>query len=203
VSPACASRRAFASEANPQPKLDANASASTKAIPSWKVEGRMRPQPNQPLSIDPNHPLYAFFRQDVWSNRQDDLPVYLPFEPYWAARFASGRPWTARELRRKSFQDLHVLWYVLARERNLLATQRQTVARYGMKDRTRFSYPDLDLKCRTSMARIKQVLNERRIACLGAAQLLLERGELTPNSDGASQAEQPTDDGNVAASIIS
>ena len=71
-----------------------------------------------------------------------------------------------------------------------------------MKDRTRFSYPDLDLKvllctmpsvhfaymritrqCRTTMARIKQVLNERRIACLGAAKLMLERGELAPNSD--------------------
>ncbi|KAF8296952.1 hypothetical protein DL93DRAFT_2068292, partial [Clavulina sp. PMI_390] len=83
-----------------------------------------------------------------------------------------GRPWTASELRRKSFKDLHVLWYVLARERNLLATQRQTVARYGMWDRTRFSYPELDLKCRTTQARIKQVLNERRLAYLGASQVL-------------------------------
>lgn len=54
----------------------------------------------------------------------------------------------------------------------MLATQRQTVARFGMKDKTRFSYPDLDTKCRTTMARIKQVLNERRLAYLGAAKLL-------------------------------
>jgi hypothetical protein len=42
------------------------------------------------------------------------------------------------------------------------------------------------------MARIKQVLNERRIAYLGAAQLLLERGELTPNSDDGGQATDAT-----------
>lgn len=64
-------------------------------------------------------------------------------------------------------------------------------------------------QCRTTMARIKQVLNERRVACLGAAQLLLERGELTPNSDDGDQPttgrrEQSTDatpviDGSPAA----
>jgi len=96
VKPACVRQRAFASEANPQLELDANTSASTKDTPSWKAEGRMRPQPNQPLSIDPNHPLYAFFRKDVWSKKQEidpnALPGYLPFEPYWAPRFASGAP---------------------------------------------------------------------------------------------------------------
>lgn len=43
-----------------------------------------------------------------------------------------GRSWTASELRRKSFKDLHMLWYVLTRERNLLATQREEARRTGI-----------------------------------------------------------------------
>jgi hypothetical protein len=99
-----------------------------------------------------------------------------------------------------------------------------------MKDRTRFSYPDLNLKvwscmqllhislsvvlwvsyytqCRTTMARIKQVLNERRIAYLGAAKLL-EQGGPTPKPDaagaplitrGSRESEGSTDAQSVAA----
>ena len=40
-----------------------------------------------------------------------------------------GRAWNAVELRRKSFKDLHTLWYILLRERNLLATQRAEAKR--------------------------------------------------------------------------
>ncbi len=41
----------------------------------------------------------------------------------------SGRAWNAFELRRKSFKDLHTLWYIVLRERNLLASQRAEAKR--------------------------------------------------------------------------
>jgi len=35
-----------------------------------------------------------------------------------------GRPWTAEELRQKSWNDLHILWYKCVMERNIMATER-------------------------------------------------------------------------------
>lgn len=43
-----------------------------------------------------------------------------------------GRSWKADELRRKSFNDLHTLWYVLTIERNALATQLDEARRVNV-----------------------------------------------------------------------
>jgi len=60
---------------------------------------------------------------------------------------ASGRAWEASELRNKSFLDLHTLWYIALREKNLLATQKEEVRRMGV------SHTDLQVP----MAKVRNV----------------------------------------------
>ncbi|KAG2232018.1 hypothetical protein INT48_000573 [Thamnidium elegans] len=73
----------------------------------------------------------------------------------------TGRAWKAQELRQKSFDDLHKLWYVLLKERNVLATQREEASRLKLPKQLWTNQGRLK-KCQKSMARIKFVLNERQ-----------------------------------------
>ena len=71
-----------------------------------------------------------------------------------------GRAWRAAELRRKSFDDLHGLWYVCLKERNMLLTERYAAHKSGRN----FIGPDRLVKVKATMARIKHVVHERRRA---------------------------------------
>ncbi|KAJ7945904.1 39S ribosomal protein L47, mitochondrial [Quillaja saponaria] len=92
-----------------------------------------------------HNPLEAFFEAD--RSVDDDKPVVY------------GRSWKASELRLKSWDNLHKLWYVLLKEKNMLMTQRQMLHAQNL----RFSNPERIPKVRKSMCRIKQVLTERAI----------------------------------------
>lgn len=62
------------------------------------------------LKVDPSHGLWDFFYSK-------EKPLNTPKEDK-----AHGRAWTVEELRRKSWEDLHSLWWVCIKERNRIAT---------------------------------------------------------------------------------
>lgn len=128
-------------------------------------------RPPHGIKLDPeNHGLSAFFRKFRQTNAKGQWE-WTAVEPKETEKAYSGRSWSAPELRRKSFKDLHTLWYVLLRERNLLATQKEALRRLGVPNIP--GQTDLPWKvhqCRKSMARIKYVINERRLAYEGAVE---------------------------------
>jgi len=123
------------------------------------------------VDVDLNHGLWHFFRR----REVDGVIKHDTVEGPETSRRVTGRPWTAAELRRKSFPDLHKLWYVVLRERNLLATQKEEARRIGVRNPLAYTSYSKVFQCRKTMARIKFVLNERRLAYEGALRLLAEK----------------------------
>ncbi|KAK4692016.1 large subunit ribosomal protein L47, partial [Phenoliferia sp. Uapishka_3] len=122
----------------------------------------------RPLQKDTNtdaHPLWRFFHKKESLEEPDKRTDN------------SGRSWSSFELRRKSFEELHELWYVCLQERNVLLTQREEARRLRVDLRGFTSHGDKLRMIQKSMARTKQVLSERRHAALEAAAILRARGE--------------------------
>ncbi|KAH8104582.1 MRP-L47-domain-containing protein [Cristinia sonorae] len=174
--------RSFASVLSSVPTT---AKTAPKVTPENPQNGQLRPQLN--ISVDPNHGLYAFFRKKEVDGVVKYDTVEAP-EP-----MTTSRAWTAAELRRKSFKDLHTLWYVLVRERNLLATQREEGRRLQINP-SRLLLAQKAFRVRKSMARIKYVINERRMAYEDAVKILAEKqttpveGTVVPAIKGADAA---------------
>ncbi|EKM49520.1 uncharacterized protein PHACADRAFT_265045 [Phanerochaete carnosa HHB-10118-sp] len=145
-------------------------------------EGHSRPHLG--VEGDSNHGLYGFFRRI----EKDGQVEYETLQTREHANLGSSRPWSAAELRRKSFKDLHTLWYVLLRERNLLATQQEEGRRLGIFA-SRMSTSVQSHKVRKSMARIKYVINERRLAYEQAIKILEEK-RLAKLSEEEKQGEE-------------
>ncbi|XP_044056009.1 39S ribosomal protein L47, mitochondrial [Siniperca chuatsi] len=84
-----------------------------------------------------------------------DLP-----ENWGEANVKSAAPWTAKQLRTKSNEDLHKLWYVLLKEKNMLRTLEQEARR----QRVQMPSPERLRKVDRSMIRLETVVKERETA---------------------------------------
>ncbi|MCJ1421367.1 54S ribosomal protein L4 mitochondrial [Xylographa parallela] len=100
------------------------------------------------VKVDENHGLWAFFNK---------AKKFLTTPEVEAAH---GRPWSVEELRHKSFEDLHCLWWTCVKERNRLATEKYERERvkpgYG-----EYEGDERDKAVRRTQRAIKHALTER------------------------------------------
>ncbi|GAB1318812.1 54S ribosomal protein L4 mitochondrial [Madurella fahalii] len=124
-----------------------------------------------PIETDPNHGLWEFFadRQTVAATPEQDAK--------------HGRSWTVEELRHKSWDDLHRLWWVCVKERNRIATANweRNKSRLGFGEGEAL---ERDHRVRDTMRCIKHVLTERFYAWEDAVKLAENDPEVNLSGDG-------------------
>ncbi|KAF8539275.1 mitochondrial 39-S ribosomal protein L47 (MRP-L47)-domain-containing protein [Trichophaea hybrida] len=122
------------------------------------------------VETDPDHGLWGFFhdKKALPTPEEDDK---------------HGRAWSVEELRQKSWEDLHRLWWVCVRERNIMATQKMERKRLkpGYGD---YEAGERDKTVRRTQRAIKHVLTERFYAWEEASNLAVKDPEIDLSGNG-------------------
>lgn len=129
----------------PPPTVDTTQPTFPEPSPHLQITSPITPTAHN-IVCPETHPLWQFFHDKQFIRPSSELDT-------------SSRPWTVAELRRKSFQDLHSLWYHCLRERNRLVREIHLV-RASLHTEVD-SLVALDERVRTTMWRIRHVLSER------------------------------------------
>ncbi|KAA8901700.1 mitochondrial 39-S ribosomal protein L47 (MRP-L47)-domain-containing protein [Sphaerosporella brunnea] len=122
------------------------------------------------IVTDPDHGLWGFFR--------DKQPLPTPEEDH-----AHGRHWTVAELRNKSWEDLHRLWWTCVKERNIIATQMAERKRLNPGYGEHEAQEREKVVLRTQRS-IKHVLTERYYAWEEAKKLAEKDPEINLSGEG-------------------
>ncbi|XP_076224088.1 mitochondrial ribosomal protein L47 isoform X2 [Nomia melanderi] len=113
-------------------------------------------------------PTFQFAFIHTTTKRNDLMEFFDDKENWGKDQIKVGRSWRIDELRLKSNEDLHKLWFVLLKERNMLLTMEE-----AYKDLVEyFPNPERIDKVKNSMYNLETVVRERN-----QAYHMLETGE--------------------------
>ncbi|EFQ27625.1 uncharacterized protein GLRG_02769 [Colletotrichum graminicola M1.001] len=123
------------------------------------------------VAVDPNHGLWGFFygKNKLLQTPKEDQ--------------SHGRAWTVEELRKKSWEDLHTLWYVCLKERNRISTTSRERERRKLGFGA-YEANERDETVVTTMKAIKHVLTERFYVWEDARRLAEEDPEVDLSGEG-------------------
>jgi len=129
------------------------------AVTNVKKEDKDVQSQEKPINPNakPGGPLAEFFDREDNFGKMELRPKQRP-----------GRPWTLEELRLKSNTDLHKLWYVCLKERNMLLTMEHA---HKIRNRA-LPNPERIDRVNETMENIEKIVHERN-----DAYLRLETGE--------------------------
>ncbi|EPS41733.1 hypothetical protein H072_4372 [Dactylellina haptotyla CBS 200.50] len=143
------------------------------------------PSRHTQIVTSPDHGLWGFFNQEKTA-------IPTPEEDY-----KHGRAWSVEELRHKSWEDLHKLWWACVRERNILATQQIE------RERLKPGYGESEAYMRDRLVRdtqrgIKHALTERYYAWQEALKVADSDPEIDLSGGGPAYNPQTLDTDEVA-----